>query len=359
MASPCWSDLPEDLLRLIFIQPTIRSIDVLSCRDVCLSWRHVVKRLCGERFAELLPPMLFFPIKTGTNSFNVYTSTATGFYRLCLPMTQGGFFTMYSSRGWLLSSTNNKVAHRFYLYNPLSQKLICLQFPKPQEDFKLPCRFILSTTPVDPSCIIILFDNSKSRFAYYRSGHGNGGLCRFKHKIAFEDLIYYRGKFLAVQGSGALGCFVFDTNPCVKKISRSANSSVKNIATSRYLVESVSGDLLMVTRHVKCGKNISTGDIGYYKTTMFEVYSFDWVEKDWREVKELGNQALFLAHNDSRSVSAIDQAVCKRNCIYFVDDALEGHCMSKGTDFGVFDMEIGTVQQFYSVPFNRWFRPDA
>lgn len=80
----------------------------------------------------------------------------------------------------------------------------------------------------------------------------------------------------------------------------------------------------------------------------------DW--NTWEKETSLGDQALFLAHNDSRCVSIFDPVAYKPNCIYFVDDSMERYYPSRGTDFGVFDLNIA-IHRFQGIPCNRWFKP--
>ncbi|KAJ7950966.1 F-box protein [Quillaja saponaria] len=184
-------------------------------------------------------------------------------------------------------------------------------------------------------------------------------------KIVFEDMIYYKGHFVVIdKESWELQSLKLSDYDCCFKVKgrcKLPESTISNeVNGTKYLVVSVLGDLLMVKRNVECKwKKESDEEVGildFYETNMFEVFRFDWESKEnWKEVKSLGDQALFLMHNDSKSVSCTDSAECRMNCIYFVDDAMEEeHGLCGGKDFGVFDMESKTIERFYSVPFNRW-----
>ena len=56
----------------------------------------------------------------------------------------------------------------------------------------------------------------------------------------------------------------------------------------------------------------------------------------WEKIKSLGDQAIFLACNDSVCVQADESTVYKKNCIYFTDDLCNGRSPSK--EFGMYDL---------------------
>lgn len=56
----------------------------------------------------------------------------------------------------------------------------------------------------------------------------------------------------------------------------------------------------------------------------------------WEKIKSLGDQAIFLACNDSVCVQVDESTVHKKNCIYFTDDLWNGRSPSK--EFGMYDL---------------------
>ncbi|XP_059666273.1 uncharacterized protein LOC132312058 [Cornus florida] len=102
-----------------------------------------------------------------------------------------------------------------------------------------------------------------------------------------------------------------------------------------YLVES-SGELLMVVRYYKDGKQI--------KTILFDVYKLDFVNKEWLLLPSLGNRALFVGLNDSVSVSASDFPGLAMNCIYFTNP---GILPEDFHDLGIFNLEDNTITPIY------------
>ena len=51
----------------------------------------------------------------------------------------------------------------------------------------------------------------------------------------------------------------------------------------------------------------------------FKVFEVDLGGGKWKELKSLGNRALFLGHYSFVSVEASDFSGCRANCIYFTD----------------------------------------
>lgn len=71
-------------------------------------------------------------------------------------------------------------------------------------------------------------------------------------------------------------------------------------------------------------------------TLKFQVYKLHWKMMKWEKIKSLGDQAIFLACNDSVCVQVDESTVHKKNCIYFTDDLWNGRSPSK--EFGMYDL---------------------
>lgn len=90
-----------------------------------------------------------------------------------------------------------------------------------------------------------------------------------------------------------------------------------------YLVES-SGDLLQVIREVEW-EDVDAAHPPRYYTSTFEVFKLDFSTRTWSQVNDLGGNALFLGHNRSISISTKDFSEFKQDCIYYLDNYLEGY----------------------------------
>lgn len=68
--------------------------------------------------------------------------------------------------------------------------------------------------------------------------------------------------------------------------------------------------------------------LGNLGTLKFQAYKLHWKMMKWEKIKSLGDQAIFLACNDSVCVQADESTVYKMNCIislmiYVMDAALQ------------------------------------
>ncbi|KAM7523065.1 hypothetical protein LguiA_012967 [Lonicera macranthoides] len=150
-----------------------------------------------------------------------------------------------------------------------------------------------------------------------------------------------------------------------------ANAEVKQIATlasvvscQLYLVESSDGELIMVKRHSRIQPREGYNESLYWpwKTYGFTVYKHDPSNLSWVELKDLGDDMLFLGYNSSLSFSCRDFGGDKSNRIYFTDDFNEFHWkgVKGGQDIGVFKLEKGSVeplQGFECDPNHVWPPP--
>ncbi|MBA0588935.1 hypothetical protein Gorai_017713 [Gossypium raimondii] len=109
----------------------------------------------------------------------------------------------------------------------------------------------------------------------------------------------------------------------------------------KYIVESSDGELLIVQRF------IST--YGPYRwTTNFKVLKLRQHANHVArlvEVRNIGDDALFLGDNCSMSVAASRFPECRPNSIYFTDDTIL-YTLEGSIDMGIFSLETGCFQPF-------------
>ncbi|XP_020259853.1 uncharacterized protein LOC109836380 [Asparagus officinalis] len=128
--------------------------------------------------------------------------------------------------------------------------------------------------------------------------------------------------------------------------------SLPEVCTERpsetYLVESNSGDLLLVVRTVDIIDN-ENHNVG---TTGFHLFRLDHASDKWVQIKSLHNEVLFVSSSGdscARAFFADDPSGYKANHIYFTDtDAgilLRGDNPNRYYDQGVFSLEDGGIVQ--------------
>ncbi|XP_059627440.1 uncharacterized protein LOC132270271 [Cornus florida] len=115
-----------------------------------------------------------------------------------------------------------------------------------------------------------------------------------------------------------------------------------------YLVESSSGDLLLVQRFLQVGDDLQ------HATSRFKVFKLllEQLEQGWPmlvEVKNLGGDTLFLGDNQSICVSASKWPRCQPDSIYYTDDYIEilHHLPYGRRDIGIFNIESGRFGTHY------------
>ena len=87
-----------------------------------------------------------------------------------------------------------------------------------------------------------------------------------------------------------------------------------------------------------------------YGTMGFEVFEVDLGGGKWKELKSLGNRALFLGNNSSISVEASDFSGCRANCIYFIGSYPDTYWSipgGGGRDMGIYNKLDGSIEPHY------------
>jgi hypothetical protein len=170
----------------------------------------------------------------------------------------------------------------------------------------------------------------------------------------YDDVIIYNGDFYAVDTTGRTVVVRIDTPPTIEVVAHSVFGGDKKI-----LVESF-GELFLVDKYLSIGIE---DDLGYEevvecseeydsitseRTIRFEVFKLDKDLQTWVEVKNLGNNMIFIGDNCSFSASGSDFNGCKGNCIFFTDPLEDSGMKSRG--IGVFDMESGNMAPLSNYP---------
>ena len=87
-----------------------------------------------------------------------------------------------------------------------------------------------------------------------------------------------------------------------------------------------------------------------YGTMGFKVFEVDLGGGKWKELKSLGNRALFLGNNSSISVEASDFSGCRANCIYFIGSYPDTYWSipgGGGRDMGIYNKLDGSIEPHY------------
>ncbi|XP_059654233.1 putative F-box protein At5g66830 [Cornus florida] len=411
----CWSDLlPQEMLELIMAR-VATTMDLLRCRSVCHSWRSAAVRFINNngvaKSSTFTPLLLLYSNKNlydddskllclGRNTTMEYRFRRPKMRRLPYKdngpekFTEGRIeFTkamesvwrrddsvideeaeavnsgsgvaiprrttyVAPHRGWLLLYSSRETA--LYLFNPFSRMVVQLPPPPPRPIFYDPTKlnFISSSILTDPTCMLYVYTTNSHinlrEITMYRFSDKEWTPVFTRNYICCS-MIFYQGNFYSVDWFGVLRRCLFD-----KSYSNYKEEEVCNVTSTnnpfRYLVESWFGELLMVVRNHDFYRD-SNGK-SKRRTKSFEIFKLNWSNGKWEKVRNFGDQALFLARNDSKFISVRNNPDYKPNSIYFIEDA-----NSWNEDFGVYNLENSEIEPLnlsheqMQYSYYRWFQP--
>nr|XP_028947443.1 F-box protein At2g26160-like [Malus domestica] len=349
-----WASLPEALIFLI-LDNLLEPIDHVRFAAVCKEWCYLSKvyNLATQRWLKVLP-MLLIPSQlesqtqvetTGPTTRAVYSINEGKVYenvRLPVPYSK---ICRGSSHGWLATIDLADQPINITLVNPFTKETIRLpplEFEAqdmnlwfhPYENFVQ--KVILSTDPSlnRDNYMVVAIYRGVCRLAFTKAGEK---YWRSIH-INVTDAVFYKNKIYAV-GYRLGSIFSVD----VEKSHAYRRQPFIQIAPFieigqadwEYLVESIKGDLLQVRMFaIKDGRTKGSW------TESFCVYKvvFDDSNRTIRkvEVKDIGDEALFLGVNHSFSVLASNFVGCKPNCIYHT-------CKLNPTGMNIFNLEDKSI----------------
>ncbi|TXG67539.1 hypothetical protein EZV62_008814 [Acer yangbiense] len=340
MAQVQWSDLPVEILPIIF-QKLKDPCDIYRCGLVSVLWKSIA--------TTILPPFLLlsnigtfhFEAPLNKQSCSLFNTQTNETHEIFLPEVEKCWFSS-SSFGWLLTICFEP-PHEVHLLNPFTRDRI--QLPLSRE-FRRPydLRVITSTTPLNPTCLVLVIRCFQGAVAFCRPGD--------KYWTFFEDfgrcendVVFYKGELYAVNAFGHL-VHLHCNIPVAQKVLPVCSIEFLQRGHHCYLVE-LDGNLLLVVRYTK-----------ELLTSGFEVYELDWVEKVWIKVKNIGNNAIFLGTGSSLSLPVDHFRNVKANCIYFISDNLTSFFLKMDLmpmdNTGFYNMMTGQIEYLYDQASLIW-----
>ncbi|KAJ8642607.1 hypothetical protein MRB53_004355 [Persea americana] len=397
-----WSELHIELLGLIVRQ--LDPVQFYRFCATCKSWRAAAMFKCYP-LSHRVPWLVLSKHDDKTHAHSFFSLSHQTDYWLELPELRRKR-CCGSSYGWLI--TIEYETFDLHLLNPFSRRQIKLPspktFPRPY-DKELPYlkvhyiqKAILSKDPssTDDYTVLVIF-SGMCRLAFFRPRKEGKWIVMDYRPVLFQNVIYYREQFYAIDMLGALVLVGLDPQPKLTKIT----PYLKRHASTckRYLVE-WSGELLHVRRPmafddepyddssdrdnddwnwdgpIKGYKDkflfpdadkdkdednddiFEEGDIPedlklFYKTGIFKVYKLVHLsncEYRWKKMESLDDCVLFLGDNAPLSLPVANFSEFKGNRIYFTDDYWEAfnlHHEQGCHDLGIFNLEDKTIESFY------------
>lgn len=208
----------------------------------------------------------------------------------------------------------------------------------------------------------------RGRLALWRLGEEKWSLIDDgAEKSHFDDVIYYKGRFYAIDYKGRI--VVIDADSL--KATELASPVHGSRGTHKHFVESF-GELFLVDKYLDDELQIFCNDYSDIVADVpdypvhFEVFKFIEEEQKWDWVSDIGDRVLFVGGDRTFSLSSTDFPGFKGNCVYFTQDCFcEEDDDRPGFDAGIFDLEeriAGPLSAFpgYSKIFwppPAWLRP--
>lgn len=388
-----WSRLPQHLVDAITKQFNLDDLIRFSCVCRYFSW------LSSFLLPPKCNPWLIVPVKHSKTKIDSACDKNLGFFSLCNNRIYNVETQAIADRricgsspgGWLITVHENGEIQLLHPFSKLvinlppmtklpdvvgskmkkkklmytvrmslagmdSEKLMTADSVRDSYIFKA----IMSTS--DPTTATVMsIQGHPKKLAFYRSGKDNAwSLVKGDANVRIADVIFYRGKFYAVQHSGQV--LVVGGLDSPSPVLESTISRPLGSAPDRYYLVESSGELLLVMRirnepmdefdHLEDDIDIDLDKDpeSLYRTTRFKVSKLDNDRRKWVEVYDLGgDHALFLGFNQSFSLLSSQFPGCKANSIYFTDDYVENYIFQPfgGHDIGVYDLKRRTVEKCY------------
>ncbi|CAN6323277.1 unnamed protein product [Urochloa humidicola] len=373
--SPAWTDLPPELLGLVFLRLPTRA-DLAFFPAVCRTWSSVARQC---RLPSPSPVPWLVP---GGNAISFPHGET-----FQLPE---GVRYHNSCAEWLLLSRDDDSC---FLMNPFTKATMPLPNLSSYSYYKEPVEIPEDCMPrendmrgpwsynedaAEISVLSLVVCSARLVAAIVVVGDlGTIALCRpgaSAWSVSSDEdcrwlshLVFFQGKLYALDGNtdpeDLIAIHIVDDHGCneprvsgIERLIQGASLPHQKYSFClRYLLES-HGTLLMIRRKLSY-KSEHPSERRYGGTLVagsskFEVFEADFEEGLWSEVRTLGNdQALFLGRGCSRAVhmSPYDLSC---DCLFFIDDYTDWTWKKTTTSCGVYDMKDGKV--YSSLPMVSW-----
>ncbi|KAJ4771698.1 F-box protein skip23 [Rhynchospora pubera] len=367
-----WHKLPDDIVGEV-VKRICSPRDILNFSASCKSWRSIAQEIisfCPYKLpiTHILPkknplPMILQTFNETTKSRYLYSTIDRKAYDMPHLGLELGKVWIPVREGWFIT-TDFKLTKesKINLLSPLSNLHLalpsCSSFlfdPSDRDVFVYLNRVIV----VSPNSTF--YPNSSLVFAlvgYVGVLHScRIGDDKWKYDPIlsyFEDVTMYKGLLCAVTCTGSLYGIKIYPDMTVTFI---VNAEIQ--ASKHYIVESLSGELLLITI---LKRSFNDRTIGFQVYQLLEAQGKS-TERTWQEIESLHGQILFVGYNGAQCFDASLYPGMKGNCVYFTDD-FGIHGMRSPGNIGVYHMEDKRIEYFSDAVSNApygstaiWFSP--
>ncbi|XVF67998.1 hypothetical protein PTKIN_Ptkin10aG0167200 [Pterospermum kingtungense] len=345
-----WTQLPSDLLHLI--SKRLHSpLDVIRFRSVCSTWRSVT----SSGLHRLAPSFRIIPANNGSwsNSSDYFTLWKRSVFLIASSKTN---IETEPSTSWIIKIEHAHVPYMTRFLNPLSKTpydSVLYNFPKGfnslafrvlelGEEYVIDSykrKAVLSCSDCNVNDFVLLSVSDYGDLAMFKSSDRRWTKIHqdtlFRH---YDDVIFYKGNFYAVDSDGRTLVVGLDSETSVVREPVGVPSGRR-----KYLVES-KGDLLLVAMYSNLEIRAPS------------VLKLDEVGKKWIWVYRLNDCVLFLGNGCAFAASTKDLFVCRGNYIVFVNSIKP----SGRWDVRVFDLVDRSIRPLSKFPqLDKLFSPPS
>ncbi|KAM6541989.1 hypothetical protein CsatB_006439 [Cannabis sativa] len=356
-----WGHLPYPVLKVLFQKIHVK--DLLSFCMVCQKWHEIgredITKLTMLNQHHLVPKLLVPNEDDDTNTkwtvFNTTKETdpiSLVTSSLVLPPYTLPFIG--SSQGWLCTL---RADYKLTLYKPFMHTIdIFLPSPVllPRENLSFDIikkftTYTLDTISKPHTFLMAIIFGQPCQVAYIRPFRDPSWttmpdipeVCRF----SYDDILFHRGAFYGVDHhTGGMACFNIsdDLSTLTFRWFHGIQPDETRDWARKYLVESCDGrDILQIQRFRK-----ETLNMAVRLTDYFDVFRWNFDQRTWEEVHNIGNQAIFLGDNSSISIDTTTSTECLGNTIYYTDDkGGSGFNIRYPLDMGLFNISTRRMRE--------------
>ncbi|KAL6209736.1 hypothetical protein ACLB2K_020676 [Fragaria x ananassa] len=409
----CWQSPPQDVMEEILQKMGLIARTRLT--NVCMSWSSLVTR-ADIRSAPHLP-WLVHPQTLNTNYLTFSSLSEGELVNLDLPTAKrfrghGKFKFQASSKGWLILLQEKGLISNFdmFLYNPISRaqhQLPSLNTIPSFLSFRLATMLskwkginihaeyfvtkVVCSSPHISECIVAAVIQPHTVLALCRPGNKSWTVIEILNpdeddeSRSLVDLIFSNGRLYGLvdncdesnkNGIGAARILNFgdDQTMTVELKLVYGHKEIGNMITENhddyqlflngdfnsYLAESATNrdkEILLIHQRFDCLLDLVHDDldIEYKRTRGFAVYKIDLVSGKFQEVKNLGDQIIFLAEHSSSFAFAASDFKLQGNCIYFATSGYEHANLPSKFSLG---QDISREMGIYSLDDGKFIRED-
>ncbi|CAO2149343.1 unnamed protein product [Urochloa humidicola] len=396
--------LPQDVL--IQILALLETPDLVRAGSVCSSWRAAYTSLCitGDCRVQQTPCLLYTSESTDAREAGLYSLAEKKAYTLTLPDPPiRSRYIIGSSFGWIITADERSELH---LLNPITSEQIALpsvttiEQVEPVFDGKgTVCNYkylwytgeyVISDTPSvfplnelreflfykaflssDPSMgsyFVVLIHNPHSQLSFARAGDDEWTW--LPPHTYYDDCLFKDGLLYASTLSGEI--HTFDLCAPLVEANVVLGEMKDYLFEKIYTVQAPSGELLQIWRSLFPPKGDEEDendsdfepelddDSHLCNTFTINVHKVDLTSKELVEINSLGQNALFVGHNQSLFLSAEEYPQLKANHVYFTDDDFLYITFRKNSrrDIGVLDLENSSREEIVSPQlWSNWPNP--